>query len=312
VYSVVKCLLLSSSVVTTVSQRYFDPEGLARIKNMELVARQVVEGFLTGRHRSPYHGFSVEYLDHRSYTPGDDLRALDWKILARTDKYHVKLFQDETNLRAHLLLDCSKSMHFASGELSKLAYGSYLAAALGYLMLQQNDAVGLGLFDTQLRHYLPPKARKTQFRRILELLDHPLGQEDTDVGAVLHDVAERIPRRGLVVLVSDFIDEETNIASGLQHFRHNNHEVVAFHVMDDAELNFPYDRLTRFKDMEGHGRLTANPRALRNRYLARINEFVENMKAICFERNVSYNLVNTKEPYAQFLAAYLEKRARLG
>jgi uncharacterized protein (DUF58 family) len=293
------------------SQRYFDPEGLARIKNMELVARQVVEGFLTGRHRSPYHGFSVEYLDHRAYTPGDDLRTIDWKILARTDKYHVKLFQDETNLRAHLLLDCSKSMSFTSGTLSKLAYGSYLAAALAYLMLQQNDAVGLGLFDTELRQYLPPKARKTQFRRLLELLDQPPGG-DTDVGAVLHDVAERIPRRGLVVLISDFIDDEAKIAGGLQHFRHNNHEVIAFHVLDDAELSFPYDRLTRFKDMEGHGRLTANPRALRQRYLTRINEFIENMKAICFERNVSYNQINTKEPYAHFLAAYLEKRARLG
>jgi uncharacterized protein (DUF58 family) len=295
------------------SQKYFDPEGLARVGNMELVARQVVEGFLTGRHRSPYHGFSVEYLDHRSYTPGDDPRTIDWKILARTDKYHVKLFEDETNLRAHLILDCSKSMAFTSGAgLTKLAYGSYLCAALAYLMLHQNDAVGLVLFDTEVRQHLPPKARKTQFRRVLELLDHSYSREDTDVGAVLHDVAERIPRRGLVVIISDLIDDEARIASGLQHFRHNHHEVIVIHVMDDAELNFPYDRLTRFKDMEGAGRLTANPKSLRTRYLARIQTFLENLKAICFERNVSYNLANTKEPYDSFLAAYLEKRARLG
>jgi uncharacterized protein (DUF58 family) len=294
------------------SQKYFDPEGLARVGNMELVARLVVEGFLTGRHRSPYHGFSVEYLDHRSYTPGDDPRTIDWKILARTDKYHVKLFEDETNLRAHLILDCSKSMAFTSGQLTKLAYGSYLAAALAYLMLHQNDAVGLVLFDTEVREYLPPKARKTQFRRVLELLDHSYSREDTDVGAVLHDVAERIPRRGLVILISDLIDDEAKIAGGLQHFRHNHHEVIVFHVLDDAELSFPYDRLTRFKDMEGAGRLTANPKSLRTRYLARINTFLENLKAICFERNVSYNLANTREPYDQFLAAYLEKRARLG
>jgi len=294
------------------SNRYLDPEGLARVGNMELVARQVVEGFLTGRHRSPYHGFSVEYLDHRAYTPGDDLRGIDWKILARTDKYHVKLFEDETNLRAHILLDCSKSMAFKSGEVSKMTYGSYLAAALAYLMLHQNDAVGLTLFDSEPRQYLPPKARPTQFRRILELLDHSYSREDTDVAAVLHDIAERIPRRGLVLLISDLIDDEQKLANGLQHFRHNNHEVIVFHVMDDAELTFPYDRLTRFKDMEGVGRLTANPKSLRQRYLARINTFLDALKAICFERNISYNLANTTEPYDRFLAAYLEKRARLG
>jgi uncharacterized protein (DUF58 family) len=294
------------------SQRFFDPDGLARVGNMELVAKQVVEGFLTGRHRSPYHGFSVEYLDHRSYTPGDDLRSLDWKILARTDKYHVKLFEDETNLRAHILVDCSKSMAFASGGVSKLTYASYLAAALSFLMLKQNDAVGLVLFDSEVRQYLPPKARPTQFRRILELLDHSYSREDTDVGRVLHDMAERIPRRGLVILLSDLIDDEPKIANGLQHFRHNKHEVIVFHIMDDAELTFPYDRLTRFKDMEGAGRLTANPKSLRNRYLSRIQTFQENLKTICFERKVSYNLACTKEPYDQFLAAYLEKRARLG
>src|SRR4051812_5108558 len=173
------------------SQRYFDPEGLARVGHMELVARQVVEGFLTGRHRSPYHGFSVEYLDHRPYTPGDDLRMIDWKILARTDKYHVKLFEDETNLRAHIILDCSKSMAFSSGGITKLAYGSMMAAALSYLCLKQNDAVGLVLFDSEVRQYLPPKARPTQFRRILDLLDHSMSKEDTDVGKVLHEVAER-------------------------------------------------------------------------------------------------------------------------
>ena len=297
------------------SDKYFDPDGLARVGNMELVARQVVEGFLTGRHRSPYHGFSVEYLDHRAYTPGDDMRALDWKVLARTDKYHIKLFEDETNLRAHIVLDCSKSMNFTSDPKkypTKLAYGSYLAAALSYLMLRQNDAVGLVLFDDQVRQFLPPKARPTQFRRILELLDHTMSHDDTDVGAVLHDVAERIPRRGLVILISDMIDDEASIASGLQHFRHNRHEVVVFHVMDDAELTFPFDRLTRFKDIEGVGRLTANPKQLRERYLSRIHTFQENLKATCFERNVNYELANTNAPYDQLLAAFLEKRSRVG
>ena len=294
------------------ANRYFDPEGLARVGHMELVARQVVEGFLTGRHRSPYHGFSVEYLDHRSYTPGDDLRTIDWKILARTDKYHVKLFEDETNLRAYILLDCSRSMAFKTGALSKLEYGSYLAAALAYLMIHQNDAVGLVLFDSEVRQFLSPRARPTQFRRILELLDHSYSKEDTDVGSVLHGVAERIHRRGLVIVISDLIDDEAAIANGLQHFRHNHHEVLVFHILDDAELTFPFDRLTRFKDMEGAGRVVANPKSLRNRYLTRINAFLDGIKGACFERGISYNLANTKEPYDHFLAAYLEKRARLG
>jgi uncharacterized protein (DUF58 family) len=293
-------------------QRYLDPEGLARVGHMELVARQVVEGFLTGRHRSPNHGFSVEYLDHRPYTSGDDLRTIDWKILARTNKYHVKLFEDETNLRAHILLDCSKSMAFKSGEISKLQYGSYLAAALTYLLLHQNDAVGLVLFDSEIRTMLPPKARPTQFCRVLESLDHSHSHEDTDVGKVLHEVAERIRRRALIILISDLIDDEEKIASGLQHFRHNNHEVLVFHTMDDAELTFPYDRTTRFKDMEGAGRLVANPKNLRERYLARINMFLDAIKSACFERGISYTLANTKERYDELLAAYLEKRSRLG
>ena len=294
------------------ANRYFDPDGLSRVGNMELVARQVVEGFLTGRHRSPYHGFSVEYLDHRSYSPGDEIRTLDWKILARTDRYFVKLFQDETNLRAYILLDCSRSMAFKSGALSKVEYGSYLAAALAYLMIHQNDAVGLVLFDSEIRQFLSPRARPTQFRRILELLDNDSAREDTDVGAVLHEVAERIRRRGLVILISDLIDDVDKVSNGLQHFRHDQHEVIVFQVMDDAELTFPYDRLTRFKDIEGAGRVVANPKSLRNRYLARMQTFLEGLQAACFERGISYNLAITKEPYDHFLAAYLEKRARLG
>jgi uncharacterized protein (DUF58 family) len=292
--------------------KYFDPDGLSRIGNLELVAQQVVEGFLTGRHRSPYHGFSVEYLDHRAYTPGDEVGSIDWKILARTNKYYVKLFQDETNLRAHILLDCSKSMAFTSGKMSKLEYGAYLAAALTHLMLRQNDAVGLVLFDESIRTMLAPKARPTQFRRILELLEESPAKGDTDVGAILHQVAERIKRRALVIIISDLIDDEAKIANGLQHFRHNKHEVIVIHVMDDAELTFPYDRVTRFKDMEGFARVTANPKSLRNRYLTRIHNFIEGIKAACFERNISYNLANTTEPYDSFLAAYLEKRSRMG
>src|SRR5262249_52116250 len=244
--------------------------------------------------------------------PGDEIRTIDWKILARTDKYYVKLFEDETNLRAYILLDCSRSMAFKSGNISKLDYGCYMAAALTYLMIHQNDAVGLITFDDEIRQFLGPRARPTQFRRVLDLLEPVAGEGDTDVGTIMHQVAERIKRRGLVIVISDLIDDEAKIANGLQHFRHDHHEVIVFHVMDDAELTFPYDRLTRFKDMEGAGRVVANPKSLRNRSLARINAFKDNLKTACFERNISYNLANTKEPYDRFLAAYLEKRSRLG
>jgi uncharacterized protein (DUF58 family) len=292
--------------------RYFDPEGLARVGNMELVARQVVEGFLTGRHRSPYHGFSVEYLDHRPYTPGDELRNLDWKILARTDKYFIKLFEDETNLRAHILLDCSRSMGFTSGRLTKLEYGGYLTAALAHLMLRQNDAVGLTLFDRSVRLFLPPVARPTQFRRILQELETVTPREETDLGSILHEVAERIRRRGLVILISDLIDDPARIASGLQHFRHNHHEVVVFHVLDDAELTFPFDRMTRFKDMEGAAQVAVNPPALRKQYLERLKAFTDRLEADCFDRQIGYTLANTRQPYDLLLAEYLEKRSRLG
>lgn len=294
------------------SLKYLDPAGLNRVGNLELIAKQVVEGFLTGRHRSPFHGFSVEYLDHRPYTPGDDLRGLDWKMLARSDKYQVKLYEDETNLRAYILLDCSESMAFKSGDIDKLSYGCYLAAALTYLLIRQNDAVGLLLFDDKVREYIPPKAHPTQFRRVLQSLDKLKPGGETNVGSVLHEAAERTKRRGLIILISDLIDNEDKIADGLQHFRHNSHEVIVFHTMDDAELTFPYDRLTRFKDMEGAGRVVANPKSLRRRYLERIQAFTERVKNDCFERKISYNLANTTLPYDRFLAAYLDKRSRIG
>jgi uncharacterized protein (DUF58 family) len=292
-------------------QKYLDPAGLHRVGNMELVAKQVVEGFLTGRHRSPYHGFSVEYLDHRAYTPGDEIRNLDWKIVARSDKYYVKLYEEETNLRAYILLDCSSSMQFSSGDQSKLSWGSYLAAALTYLLLRQNDAVGLVEFDSGVRKFIPPRAHPTQFRRILDSLDGIEPGGETDVGAVLHEAAERTKRRGLIIVISDLIDNEESIASGLGHFRHNNHEVIVFHTMDPAELEFPYDRLTRFKDMEGAGRVVANPKSLRARYLSRINQFTDTVKRDCFERRISYELCDTSQPYDRFLAAYLDKRSRI-
>lgn len=290
--------------------RYFDPDGLARLGSLELVARRVVDGSLTGRHRSPGHGFSVEFLDHRPYVAGDELRALDWKLLGRTDKYYVKRFEDETNLRAYLLVDCSRSMAFSGGGPRKLEYAAYLAAALAHLMLRQGDAVGVVLFDRTVRAELPPRAAPTQFRRVLDLLEDLKPGGETDVGALLHEVADRIPKRGLVVLLSDLIDEVGRLAGGLQHFRHGGHEVIVFQILDQAELTLPFARPARFRDMEGGGRLAADPRALRARYVERVGAFVDAVHAACCERGVGHHLAVTREPYEHFLAAYLERRAR--
>ena len=276
--------------------RFLDPAGLARVGNMELVAKHVVEGFLTGRHRSPYHGFSVEFLDHRAYTPGDDLRGLDWKIVARTNKYYVKLFEDETNLRAYILLDCSRSMAFKTGDMDKLSYGGHLAAALAYLLLRQNDSVGLVTFDSAVRDFIPPKAHPSQFRRILNSLEGIQPGGETDVGAVLHDVAERIQRRCLVIVISDLLDEESRLSNGLQHFRHNRHEVLALHVMDPAELELPYEQPMRFEGLEGEPHVEVDPGGLRRRYREAIDAFVASCRRRVVAAGARYLLARTDIP----------------
>ena len=293
--------------------RLLDPKTLARVSRMELVARQAVEGFLSGKHPSPYYGSSVEYADHRPYTLGDEIRTIDWKLLAKTDKYYIKLFEEQTNLRCTILLDTSKSMGFAgNGQMSKLEYGSHLAAALAYLMLRQNDAVGLATFDSELRHYLPARATASHFRHMVEVMESVKPRSNTRISQVLHPLAGRLRRRGLVIVISDLLDDPTETVNALAHFRYRNHEVIVFHLIDDAEMEFPYERLTRFKDAEGTGMVVANPRVMRKRYLRRLNEFLDLMKHSCFERGISYELARTSRPYDQMLSAYLERRGRIG
>ena len=202
-------------------------------------------------------------------------------------------------------------MAFNSGDIDKLSYGSHLAAALTYLLLRQNDAVGLVTFDTQVRDFIPPKAHPSQFRRIVNSLDGIQPGGETDVGVVLHDVAERIKRRCLVIVISDLLDDESRLADGLQHFRHNRHEVLALQVMDPAELDFPFTRLTRFKDIEGTSRMISNPKRMRQKYLERMQRFIQNVKTNCLERRISYELANTAQPYDRFLGAFLDKRSRV-
>ena len=291
--------------------RLLDPESLARIAKMELVAQQAVEGFLSGKHPSPYFGSSVEYADHRPYTIGDEISDIDWKLLAKTDKYYVKLFEEQTNLRCTIVLDTSRSMQFTSGPMTKLDYGAHLAAALAYLMLRQNDAVGLALFDHEVRHFMPARATGSHFGHLVKLMEEARAHSETRIGKVLHELAGRLRRRGLVVIISDLLDDLDAITNGIAHFRYRHHEVILFHVMDPDELSFPYERLSRFKDQEGTAMIVANPRTVRSRYLERVEKFLKQIKVGCLELGASYQLAQTNTPYDQMLSRYLEQRARL-
>ncbi len=294
-------------------KRFIDPQGLERIAKMELVARHTVEGFLAGRHRSPHHGTSVEYSDHRPYSVGDELRMLDWKLLARTDKYYVKLFEDQTNLRCTVMLDVSRSMGFSAGKrMTKLEYGCYLTAAVAYLLLHQGDAVGLALVDNKLQRYLPARATASHFRTILELLEEGRASEPSRMAGVMHELAGRVKRRGLVILVSDLLDDPAEILGAIDHFRYRKHEVIVFHVMDPHELEFPYDGPTRFKDIEGSGIVVTNAAAIRGRYMERLRGFMETLKTGCLQRDVSYEVASTGVPWSEMLTGYLAKRSRMG
>jgi uncharacterized protein (DUF58 family) len=288
-----------------------DPRALALVARLEMVARTAVEGLLSGIHPSPFFGSSVEYADHRPYTPSDELRSLDWKLVAKTDRYFVKLFEDRTNTRVTVVLDTSRSMGFGSTGTTKLDFGRGLTAALLHLALKQNDAAGLVTFDDAVRSYVPPRSMANHFRHLLAALASATPGGDTGVRGVLAEVAGRLPRRGIVVLVSDMLDDPAGIASGLSLLRHRRHDLVVFHVVDPAERSFPWERSARFRDMEGEGRLVANPRLVRAAYQERFEAFLNTVRAACLERSIGYELVVTDQPYEDLLAAYLSRRARL-
>jgi uncharacterized protein (DUF58 family) len=292
------------------ARRLLDPQSLGRISRLELVARQAVEGFLSGLHPSPYHGSSVEYADHRPYTMGDEIRSIDWKLLAKTDKYYIKLFEEQTNARCTLVLDASNSMSFAHEHGPKFDYAARLSAMLAYLMVRQNDAVGLALFDHDVREYLPARSTATHFRVIIEAMEQARPGQDTRLGSALHKVAGRLRQRGVVVVISDLLDEPQRLIDGLAHFRFRRHEVIVFHVMDPAELDFPFDRLTRFRDLEGATTVITNPHNVKRRYQERLNAHLHTVRRACLERDISYVLARTDTPCEQMLSAYLEKRSR--
>jgi len=294
-------------------RRFLDPEVVARLSHLDVRARLVVEGFIAGMHRSPFHGFSVEFAEHRPYMPGDPLKNLDWKVWARSDRLLVKQFTEETNLRCHLLLDLSASMAFRSPRavMSKLEYAQSLCAALAYLMLQQQDAVGTLLFADRPLRYIPPRAVRSHLDVILKTLGAFEPQGRTRLGPALHELAERVKRRGLIVLCSDLMDTPAEVLLGLQHFRHRRHEVVVFHILDPDEVEFPYTDTATFVDVESGDRLTTEPWEIARRYRERLAAWTAQYARVCRENLVDYVRLDTRTPFDQALLAYLEKRARL-
>jgi len=290
--------------------KYLNPQTLASLEGLDLQARMVVEGYVAGLHKSPYHGFSVEFAEHREYARGDDIRHVDWKVWSKTDKNYLKQYEQETNLLAYLMVDTSESMAYASAEnVPKLLYAQWVAAALAYMVLQQQDSVGLAVFDDQVRRYLRPSGQPSHLKELLHVLDAQPARWKSDMGVIFHDLAERIKRRGVVVVLSDFFDEPARILSGLRHFRHKRHDVIVFHVLDPAELEFPFRQATLFKGLEDAGEVLADPYALRQAYQAEITGFINELRKGCQMCNVDYVLLRTDEGLDVALSSYLATRA---
>lgn len=294
--------------MTPDSKRFLHPEAIRRISRLELRARHIVEGLLSGMHRSPYFGQSVEFLQHRQYTPGDDLRHVDWKAWAKQDRLYVKQFEEETNMRSMMLVDVSASMQYGRGPLNKYEYAATVATSLAYLLLKQHDAVSCVAFDSGVRARSPFNSTLKHLKTIVKTLDATKPDNKTDAGKILRDIAESVPRRGMVVIVSDLLGDVESTLRGFRLLRQRGHDVLVLHVMDDDELDFPFDSPTRFEGLEIPDHLNCNPRALREGYLAALDDFLTAMRRGCARNEVDYALVRTSAPLDAALSAYLSHR----
>lgn len=289
-------------------KNYFDPFVLSKIATLPLRARLVVEGLLAGFHNSPYKGFSVEFSEHREYAPGDEIRRIDWKAFGRFDKYFIKEYEEETNLRCYLLLDCSASMAYRSNGIRKFDYAAYLAASLAYLMQKQQDLVSLVLFGQEIRKQLPPKSNPGHYHALLQELEQTTPEGETAVGKILHQLVPNIKRRSLIILISDLLDDPETVMRGLNHFRHRKNEVLVFHILDPTEIDFPFRDLTRFEDLEGPVKIVADPRAIAAEYRRSVAEFIAQYRKQCHTSAIDYLLCNTATPLDKALLRYLAWR----
>ena len=288
------------------------PDIISRLNNLSLKARFVVEGFIVGLHKSPYHGFSVEFSEHRAYGAGDEIRHVDWKLWGKTDRFFIKQFEEETNLKSYLLVDQSLSMTYKSKNMTKLEYAQILAASLGYLMLKQQDAVGLTLFDDRIRVNIPARSKRSHLNIILSQMQNIIAGPETTIAPVLHKTAEAIKKRGLIILISDLFDDPDKILSGLHHFRYKGHEVIVFHVLDPQELILDFTQRTRFRDMESGEEIVTDPWHIQSDYQKSMEQFCDYIKSNCRQKNIDYVQLSTDLPLDMALSEYLIKRKRIG
>jgi uncharacterized protein (DUF58 family) len=291
--------------------RFLSPDVLARISMLELLAKTVVEGFIAGLHRSPYLGFSIDFAEYRPYMPGDDLRTLDWKLFARTDRYYVKKFEGDTNTHCTVVLDASASMAYGSGAITKREYASYLAASLAYLANRQQDGIGLIAFAHRIVEQIPAKQQPGHLRSILVALEKIATHKQTNLGQSLHTVAEAIKRRGIIVIISDLYGEPEEVMKGLKHLRFRGHDVIVFHVLDEHEMSFPFDQPFQFEDVETGEEMHVVPEYLRDEYLKLITAHIDTLKNECGGVGIDYSVVKTSEPLDSALFTYLSRRAKL-
>lgn len=288
---------------------YLDPEILAALRDLEMIAREAVEGLRAGAHRSPLRGFSTEFAHHRPYAPGDALRDLDWRVYGRTGRYYTKLYEAETNFDCHLLLDASASMTYASKKVGKLEYSKFLAAALSYLILNQRDSVGLSVFDSEMRAHLPPRSAFSIILEIEKTLREIDPQPKTDIARQLNDIALQIKRRSFVILISDLFADLDDVMRGLQRLRHGGHTVLVFHTLDPYELNFPFKGTWQFDGLEGEEDLITQPERIRQSYLTNLQQFLDAVQGGCIGSGIDYTLVDTSRPLDAVLSEFLAERS---
>lgn len=291
-------------------KKYLDPKVLNKIHRLDLKARLIVEGFISGMHRSPFHGFSVEFASHRQYAHGDDTRHIDWKVFSKTDRYFLKQYEEETNLTGYILLDCSESMRYKGKDaaMSKYDYGACVASALAFMMLQQQDAFGFAMFDNSLREFIPARVSQQQLMMAIDRFAKTKPERKTEIAGILNNLAEKFHRRGLVILISDLFVKTDDLFRGLEHFRHRRHEVMVLHIMDEDELQFPFEGNTLFRGYEQMGELMVEPRSLRKDYLAALNDFLTEVKKRCTAKRIDYRLISTNEHLDAALSTFLAAR----
>jgi len=290
-------------------EQYLRPDVIQQVQRLDLKARFIIEGLMAGLHSSPFHGFSVEFSEHRKYVAGDDTRMIDWGVYAKTDRYYIKKFRAETNLEAYLLIDCSGSMGFATGgRMTKMDYGICLAAALGYMMIGQQDAVGLAVFDEKLKHFLPPKAKRSHLMNILSILARTAPYGETNLAAAIHDMADRVRKRGLMILISDLICDQEEVIRALHHMKFRGHDLIIFQVLDHSELAFEFDGQVRFECPETRDHVDADPQAIRAAYLEEFRAFIAEYKQECQNVRADFVTVDNSMTFDKALVEFLAQR----